>query len=146
MTELSPVPGGVAPGLTDPTRLRDRAEDHRAFWLARREAELRELVTPELIEEHRLDPVGERAHHSAELQQVLNYVRSRPMRGKAFVYTERAFESYRIGVLAGRNEPVRFDDDRRFASQSDAAHAIFLMRLADLGVDVDSLTGGEERL
>ena len=142
MTTLRAGTGAERRGLSDPAQCRDRTPDHHAFWSERREAELRPLVTPELIAEHERDPAGERHDHSHDLQKLLTYLRCQPSVGKAFILTERGFESYRVGILAGRDQPVSFPDERRYASEQEAAHAIFLRRLADVGVDVAALTGG----
>ena len=121
--------------VSDPGRYRDRTEDFMEMWHARRRAQVRALVTDELLAEHYADPEGEVNQHSGELVQVLNYVRTIPTVGKDFAYMTVPFEEYRIGLISPRGAEVTFpDDDRTFATVRDAVHARFIRRLVRFGL------------
>lgn len=121
--------------VSDPDRYRDRTADFMAMWHARRSAQVRELVTDELLAEHLADPVGEVNPHSNELTQVLNYLRMAPTAGKDFAYMTVPFERYRIGLISPRGDEVTYpDDDRTFDSQRDVEQAIFIRRLVRFGL------------
>jgi hypothetical protein len=63
---------------------------------------------------------------------VLNYFRNRPIIGKEFVYAVRPYEEYKVGVVTGRGEPAAMLDDRTFATEEEAVHAVFLRRVEKL--------------
>lgn len=92
--------------------------------------QVRRLVTPNLIEEHRRRTVGP---HSDVLARVLNYFRRAPMAGKYAVFAVKSFGPYRIVALSGvRGRRPEFIDDREFATLDDVYHAIFLKRIESL--------------
>ena len=96
------------------------------------ENEIRPLVTPELIEEHRSNPIG---FHSDGLERVLIYLRKHhlDLAGKYVIVRRRLHEDYRIGVLSGvRGEGPRVLEDEKFSSREEAEHGVFLRRLKDL--------------
>jgi len=98
------------------------------------EKEIRPLVTPELIEEHRRNPIG---FHSDELERVLIYLRKHhlDMAGKYVIVCRRLHEDYRIGVLSGvRGVGPKVLEDEKFNSREEAEHGVFLRRLKDLGL------------
>ena len=98
---------------------------------ARSRARLRALLTPELIAEHKANPLGP---HSDALQRVLNYFRQQPQPGKYILVAVRPWEEYRIAVLSGRRgELHKVLDDERFTSEEAGLHGIFLRRVRDLG-------------
>jgi branched-chain amino acid transport system permease protein len=127
--------------LTDPGTHRDRTEDWMAFWHERRKAALLALVTADLIEEHRRDPIGVEKDHSHDLRRVLTYLRMAPTVGKDFIHASIPFQEFQIGVISPRDHEVDFPPLARFASPGAAGHAVFLRRLASIGVDVDALEG-----
>jgi branched-chain amino acid transport system permease protein len=111
--------------------------DAQAVCLARFDANMREalrpLVTDALIAEHRARPNGP---HTDALSRVLNYLRRAPVAGKYALYAEKPFAAYRIVVLTGRRgDPPRFADGIVHPSESEAAHAVFLRRIAELYPD-----------
>ena len=91
----------------------------------------RQSVTPELIEEHKADPLG---HHSDALARVLNYFRRGEMADKYVIHRlAPAEERFRIMALAGaRGMPPRVVDDREYTDINEAYHAVFLLRVNDL--------------
>ena len=110
------------------------AEDRQLQVYVDFDAKLRErikaLITPELIEEHRADPLG---IHSDTLDRVLNYFRRQPQAGKYIIVATRPWEEYRIGVLSGvRGQPAEILDEPTFATEHEALHGIFLRRIHDL--------------
>ncbi len=88
------------------------------------------LITAQLIEEHRVRSAG---RHSPALDFVLGYFRRAPTAGKmALLATEPA--TWKIVVLSGeQGQPHEVLDDQTFASEDDAAHAVFLRRLQLIG-------------
>jgi branched-chain amino acid transport system permease protein len=91
---------------------------------------LKTLVTDELIEEHRLKPLGQ---HSDALERLLNYFRRGPVPDKYAVMAIKPFEAYRVVALAGRRGvPPRLVEDRMYATLEEAYHAVFLRRINDL--------------
>src|SRR5688572_17960447 len=88
---------------------------------------IRPLVTTELIEEHRDDPFG---RHSVELDMVLAFVRSDPVRTapQYVVICVRPELEWVIGEHArARGRPVVAQADaERFSAVEDVEHAIFL--------------------
>lgn len=124
--------------VSDP-RMRDRTAE--AVAARRREIErgLAELVTPELVEEHRCQPVG---RHSPALAWVLAYFRQAPAAGKLVVHAHRPDGAgaeplpFSLLRLSGRpgvpHEPASGEG---FATEDEALHAAFLDRVAELGGD-----------
>ncbi len=100
---------------------------------------MRALVTVEVIEEHRADPVGEVHHHSGPLNQVLNYLRMAPTPGKEFAYMTVPFSEYRIGIISPRGQELEYPVSETYASEHDVVHEIFLRRLRKIGVDTDEV-------
>jgi branched-chain amino acid transport system permease protein len=91
---------------------------------------LREWITPEIIEEHRLSPLGQ---HSDHLERILNYFRKQPVSNKYVVYCESAFQAYRVVALSGiPGVPPRLVDDKTYSNLDEAYHAVFLRRINDL--------------
>ena len=99
-------------------------------WDARIRESLRPLITDELIAEHRGQPRGQ---HSDTLARVLNYFRRAPLTRKYVVLCARPHAEWQIAELSGvRGDPPRVIDDRSFASEAEALHAVFLRRVNDL--------------
>jgi len=108
----------------------DKTLEVYARWDARMKASLRPLVSEELIAEHARSPWGQ---HSDALERVLNYFRRGSERGKYAVLCTRPHAEWRVIAMSGeRGKPPRFLDDRRFSSEREAVHAVFLERLKQL--------------
>ncbi|MEM6985830.1 MAG: branched-chain amino acid ABC transporter permease [Pseudomonadota bacterium] len=92
---------------------------------------LKTLITPELIAEHKADPLG---HHSDALARVLNYFRRGEMADKYVIMRLKdGEERYRIMAVSGvRGLPPRVVDDKEYTALNDAYHAVFLLRVNDL--------------
>ena len=98
------------------------------------EEHVKPLVTPEIVEEHRRNPIG---FHSDRLERVLHYLRRHhgTQRGKKVLVCTEPHKEWRIGELTGvRGEPPRVDETQVFRSREEAEHGIFLARLKDLGL------------
>jgi hypothetical protein len=90
------------------------------------------LVTPELIDEHRLRPIGA---HSPALERVLRHLRRQPTAGKYVLVCTRRDAEWAIGRLSGvRGVGPEIVGDERFGSLAAAEHGVFLKRLAALGL------------
>ena len=102
---------------------------YRRFDKKRRE-HLKSLINDELIEEHRLCPVGQ---HSEALQRVINYFRHGAIEDKYAVFEVKPFEEYKIVALTGeRGKPPRTVDDKIYSTLDKVYHAVFLRRINDL--------------
>ena len=113
------------------TEMFDKQEIYYRRFNKRLREELKLLVTPELIEEHRGKPLG---RHSDALNRVLNYFRRGEMADKyAIMRQPENFNHYKIVALSGeRGAPPRIVDDRVYESIDEAYHAVFLLRVNDL--------------
>ena len=118
--------------FTSPDGFRDRQDDWLAYYDSTRRPEVLELITPELISEHERNPVGYRGFHSPDLQRVLNYLRTEPVPGKYFVYTEETWEVYRVASIGARGEGLQVLEGRRYSTEEEAMHAVFLLRVEGL--------------
>ena len=102
---------------------------HRRFDKRTRDA-LKALVSPEVIEEHRLRPQGQ---HSEALMRLLQYFRSASLVDKYALLAEEPFKRYRLIALSGlRGVPPRQVDDKVYGTLHEAYHAAFLKRCQDL--------------
>ncbi|HTX62880.1 MAG TPA: hypothetical protein VMD28_04540 [Acidimicrobiales bacterium] len=114
------------------------SREKEAHDVRRREIErqLLDLLTPELVEEHRRSPVG---RHSPALAQVLAYLRQMPTEGKLAIYSPRAAPLRVLRLSGVQGKP--HDDLGPAGAQPDgvaedvAAHDVFLRRLRALGAD-----------
>jgi hypothetical protein len=106
------------------------------------EEQLAALVTAELIEEHRVHPRGT---HSPALALVLSYFAQAPVRGKLALIETFPDRRYRLVRLSGEQGAPHESLDLIFDSERAAAHAAFLHRLAEIGVDA-TLTATNARL
>ena len=108
----------------------DRQLQVYADWDAKQRRRIVELITDELIEEHRAKPLGQR---SDALERVLNYFRRQPQPGKYVIVATDPWREYRIGVLSGvRGQTAEILDDESFATEEEAMHGVFLRRVRDL--------------
>ena len=92
---------------------------------------LKALITDELIEEHRSNPLGQ---HSDGLSRLLNYFRRGEMADKyAIMRQPDGFHRYKIVAFSGeRGAPPRLVDDKVYEDINQAYHAVFLLRVNDL--------------
>ncbi|MEX0286526.1 MAG: branched-chain amino acid ABC transporter permease [Paracoccaceae bacterium] len=113
------------------TEVHDKQELYYRRFNKRLRERLKGMITPELIEEHKRDPLG---HHSDELARVLNYFRRGEMADKYVIHRMiPAEEKFRIMAVSGiRGLPPRVVDDREYDDIKDAYHAVFLLRVNDL--------------
>jgi branched-chain amino acid transport system permease protein len=99
-------------------------------WDAGQRARLRPLITDELVEEHRTNPLGA---HSDPLQRVLHYFRRQPVPGKYVAVMTKPWSEYKIGTLSeGRRGAPRIIEDETYPTEEAVLHGIFLRRLRDL--------------
>jgi hypothetical protein len=101
---------------------------------ARVRERLRPLITAEVVDEHRRDPLGQ---HSDPLQRLLNYLGSAPIDGKLITEHDGAdhwFVSRVVGFPAIRADRVLGP----FDSENEAIDAVFRQRLLEVfGVEFD---------
>jgi branched-chain amino acid transport system permease protein len=120
--------------ITDPSKYRDRTRDWFDFFHSRRRQIIAQMITPEVIEEHKRDPRGTGGAHSRELGEVLRYIRNIPSDGKTFIYAMKPFHEYRLARMAGAGGTTQLIGNEIFKTEGDAAHAVFMSRLAELGL------------
>ncbi|MEX0340606.1 MAG: branched-chain amino acid ABC transporter permease [Arenibacterium sp.] len=113
------------------TEVHDKQELYYRRFNKRLRDRLKGLITPELIDEHKRDPLG---HHSDALARVLNYFRRGEMADKYVIHRMKpAEERFRIMAVSGeRGRPPRVVDDREYTDIKEAYHAVFLLRVNDL--------------
>lgn len=120
--------------LTDPTKYRDRTEDWFWYFHERRKKIIHEMITAELISEHQQNPRGNGAAHSRELSEVLRYIRNIPTTGKIFIYAVRPLQEYRLARMCEPGGTTEMMGNETYATENDAAHAVFMARLKELGL------------
>lgn len=128
--------------VRNPNDYRDKTADFMDFFARTRRRELAPLIDAALLAEHCEDPRGGDTPHSAALQDVLNHLHYMPTDGKSFAYAEQPYRQYRLGVMRARGTPPTVHDDRVFTSEREAVHAVFMERLAKLGL-IDAGNAGE---
>jgi len=113
------------------TEILDKQELYYRRFNKRLRERLKKMVTPELIQEHRINPLG---HHSDALSRVLNFFRRGEMADKYVIMRLKdGEERYRIMAVSGiSGMPPRIVDDREYEALNDAYHAVFLLRVNDL--------------
>lgn len=110
-------------------------QDKQAIYYRRFDKRLRDqlkaLITPEVIEEHRKKPLGQ---HSDALSRLMNYFRRGEVSDKyAIMRQPGQFHAYKILAFSGvRGAPPRLVDDHIYSDINEAYHAVFLLRVNDL--------------
>jgi branched-chain amino acid transport system permease protein len=93
----------------------------------RLESELRTLITEDLIDEYRRQPLG---RHSDALERVLNWIRKAPAFALYSRVPCREWQVIRLPVRPGAGpEPV---DDAVYTDENEALHAVFLRHIERL--------------
>ena len=105
----------------------DRQHQTYAIFNARLRAEIRGLITPALIEEHRANPLG---RHSDALARVVNFLRRPPHYALYSGKPMREWQLIALPIAAG--QPPQPLDDVVHTSEDAAIHAVFLRHIADL--------------
>lgn len=95
---------------------------------------LRDLVTPALIEEHRLKPVG---RHGEALGRVLAYFRRLPAAGQYLLRREPDGRYRIVAMPTERGARPRDVDGEAFDTLEAAYHGVFLRKIKDL-MDLDN--------
>ncbi len=91
---------------------------------------LKTLVTPQVIDEHRIQPYGQ---HSDALMRLLAYFRFQSVVDKYALRCDEVFKRYRLIALSGRRGVApRVVDDKTYPTLAEASHAVFLKRCQDL--------------
>jgi branched-chain amino acid transport system permease protein len=92
---------------------------------------LRTILSDELIEEHRISPLG---RHSDALERVLNYFRRPPHFG---LYADKSGSLRMIHLPVIPGEGPQFVSETLYQNKEEGAHAVFLAH-------VDLLCKGDE--
>ena len=109
----------------------DRDVQYREFFDGKQREYLRTLVCEDVIEEHRLKPLGQ---HSEPLERLLIYFRRRPLSGQYIL--KRLGDSnqqFQIMSLSGqRGNAPALVSNKIFTTLESAYHAIFLKHIKNL--------------
>lgn len=98
-----------------------------ALFNARIKEEIKALITPELIEEHRRQPLG---RHSDALERVLNFFRRPPSYA---LYSRVAMREWQlIRMPIDPKLPPAPIDETVYRSANEAYHAVFMRHVNDL--------------
>jgi branched-chain amino acid transport system permease protein len=112
------------------TEIRDKDQIYFRRFDKRLREDLKKMVTPELIEEHRVKPLGQ---HSDSLERVLNYFRRAGGENKYVLYEISPGIGYKVVATTGvRGLLPRDVDDVVYTDKNEALHAVFLKRVQDL--------------
>lgn len=90
-------------------------------------AQIKTLVTPALIEEHRLQPLGQ---NSDALERVKNFLSRPPSYALYSKVPMREWQVIRMPIVPGR--PPQPLDSMVYHDERTAYHAVFLRHIADL--------------
>lgn len=104
-------------------------KQHQAYALfnARLKSEVKALITPALIEEHRRKPLG---RHSDDLERVLNFFRRPPAYALYSRVPMREWQIIRLPIAP--DAPPTPLDDTVHRSEAEAMHALFMRNVDDL--------------
>lgn len=109
------------------------------------ENRIKPLITKELIEEHRNNPIGE---HSKNLKAVLNYFRRHheEIKGKYLVICTEPHKKWCLGEHPGeRGKPYILFENECFDSREKAEHGLFIKRLKKYGLwDEEKFDRGDD--
>ena len=91
---------------------------------------LKTLVTDEVIEEFKKNPLGQ---HSEPLERLLTYFRRQPQVDKYAIKCIEPFKAYQIVALSGQPRVApRIVEDKIYPCQEDAYVGVFMRRIQDL--------------
>lgn len=114
------------------TEIADKQQIYYRRFDKRLRDHLKILITPDLIAEHKMKPLGQ---HSDALDRVLNYFRRGEMADKYAILRIGPLDqcAYKVMAFSGRSgNPPRVVDDKHYATLNEAYHAVFLLRVNDL--------------
>ncbi len=97
-------------------------------------ANIKNLVTQEIIEEHAINPIGQ---HSDALQKVLVYLRKRQVKmlERDVIVCIQPYCKWCLGRIYNiRGIPPKICEDECFTSVEEAEHYIFIRRLKESGL------------
>lgn len=90
-------------------------------------SDLAALATEDVVKEHKAAPFG---RHSPTLTLIVSYFAQAPTKGKGALLAQPPGTEFRVVQLSGdQGRPHEISDDR-YSSEAEAAHAVFLHRLA----------------
>ena len=113
--------------MSNDTQPADRQRIAHARFMETLKAELRRLVTEDLIEEYRRKPLGQ---HSDALERLLNLFRRAPSYALYSRTPCREYQVIRLPITAGAGPaPI---EDTVYTDQNAALHAVFLRHVGDL--------------
>lgn len=123
---------------------------YESFWERIAREEVLPVITDELIEEHRQNPFGP---HSDDLYRLLTFLRKMEWHPEApwrdeeryIVIMVEPYSKWAIGKNPQeRGEPPYMVDEKRFDTQEEIEHEVFLRRLKKLQNDFGTRSGSDE--
>jgi len=105
----------------------DKQHQTYALFNARLTTEIKGLITPALIEEHRRKPLG---RHSDALERVLNFFRRPPAYALYSRVPMREWQLIRLPI--DPTAPPTPIEETVYHSEADAMHAVFMRNVNDL--------------
>jgi len=104
------------------------------LFAVRQRRRLAELVDADLVAEHAARPIGD---PSPALAVVLAAMRQAPTAAKLAAFETVVGREWAVIRLSGEpGVPHRFVGTERYSSHHEVLHAVFLLRLAELGLTV----------
>ncbi|RUX22294.1 hypothetical protein EOA13_36215 [Mesorhizobium sp. M7A.F.Ca.US.011.01.1.1] len=127
------------PGVSDPARYINKEVEHfHPVHHALRRKHMRKLITPDVIEEHRRNPLGYGPDfHSWPLHHLLGYFRTQPESAYLMPYHHADKQSFGIAVSTRGQEPFVLEG-HSYPTVDAARHSIFEMRVAELTAEEGS--------
>lgn len=114
----------------DKSTVHDSDNVCREFFDKKQREFLKSIVSEEVIEEHKTEPLGQ---HSEPLERLLLYFRRAPQKDKYAITRNGASGMFRIVMLPGeRQGPVALLEDAEYSTLEEAYHAVFMRRVRDL--------------
>lgn len=109
----------------------DQDTVYRQFWDKMQRSFLKTLVSEELIEEHRKQPLGQ---HSEPLERLLLHFRCAPQKDKYAVRRDRGTGSYHLIRLPGDRESSKdvVEEEGVYSTPEEAYHEVFVRRVSEL--------------
>jgi len=109
----------------------ENKDDHFFDYFNDKQCEyIRQVLNDEIIEEHRLKPLGQ---HSEPLARVLAYCRRIPMNQQLALKHDRKSDTYMIICLSGkRGVAPTVVDTETFQTLNEAYHGLFLKQISTI--------------
>ena len=103
---------------------------YRQLFRNKQKEYLRTVISDEIIEEHRKNPLG---RHSEPLERLLHYFRSAPHPGKYVIKKDEKSRKFHVAQLSGlRATPLKEVSEVEYDTALEVYHEIFLRRVREV--------------